>query len=460
MAKKSTIFFCKECGYEAVKWTGQCPSCKEWNTFVEAPATDKKETKHNHSTILAEKSKALLLDEIEADTSFRIDTGLNELNRVLGGGLVLGSIVLLGGDPGIGKSTILLQICNTLSEQGKILYISGEESAAQIKMRAERIGINSKGLLVYSENNLDDIEKVITEVTPKVIIVDSVQTVYRPSIDSAAGSVTQVREVTTAFTYIAKKTNAAVFLIGHVTKDGALAGPRVLEHLVDTVLYFEGDRYESYRVLRAVKNRFGSTNEIGVFEMKSEGFAEVTNPSGLFISEDSKIDTGCCVTCILEGTRPVLVELQSLASITSFGNPRRMSAGIDYNRMTLLIAILEKKAEIDFSKHDVYFNVVGGLKIDERSTDLAIALAMTSTLTGKSIKKGLAIIGELSLTGETRSVSNIDKRISECEKMGFSKVIIPSSNSKTIKKEDYNLEIIPVSNINEALFNGLQKNEN
>lgn len=457
MAKK-TAFFCRNCGYESVKWLGQCPSCKEWNTFDEAPIMDKKEAKHNHSTILAKKSTALLLDEIEADTSYRMNTGLEELNRVLGGGLVQGSVVLLGGDPGIGKSTLLLQICDNLSKEGNILYISGEESAAQIKMRAERIGLTTKKLAVLSENNLDDIETSINEREPKIIIVDSVQTIYRSSIDSAAGSVGQVREVTTAFTYIAKKTNAAVFLIGHVTKDGALAGPRILEHLVDTVLYFEGDRYDSYRVLRAVKNRFGSTNEIGVFEMKSEGFAEVTNPSGLFISEDGHSNIGCCVTCILEGTRPVLVELQSLASVSSFGNPRRMSAGIDYNRMTLLIAILEKKAEYDFSKHDVYFNVVGGLKIDERSTDLAVALAMVSTLTGKSIKKGLALIGELSLTGETRSVSNIDKRLSECEKMGFTKVIIPTTNLKSIKIDDYNLEVIPVSNINDALVNALDTN--
>ena len=457
MAKK-TAFFCRNCGYESVKWLGQCPSCKEWNTFDEAPIMDKKEAKHNHSTILAKKSTALLLDEIEADTSYRMNTGLEELNRVLGGGLVQGSVVLLGGDPGIGKSTLLLQICDNLSKEGNILYISGEESAAQIKMRAERIGLTTKKLAVLSENNLDDIETSINEREPKIIIVDSVQTIYRSSIDSAAGSVGQVREVTTAFTYIAKKTNAAVFLIGHVTKDGALAGPRILEHLVDTVLYFEGDRYDSYRVLRAVKNRFGSTNEIGVFEMKSEGFAEVTNPSGLFISEDGHSNTGCCVTCILEGTRPVLVELQSLASVSSFGNPRRMSAGIDYNRMTLLIAILEKKAEYDFSKHDVYFNVVGGLKIDERSTDLAVALAMVSTLTGKSIKKGLALIGELSLTGETRSVSNVDKRLSECEKMGFTKVIIPTTNLKSIKIDDYNLEVIPVSNINDALVNALDIN--
>lgn len=459
MSKKSIVFFCKECGHESIRWSGQCPGCKAWNTLVEAPAQDKKIKAPNKSTILAEKGKALKLDEIEADTSYRMNTGLEELNRVLGGGLVLGSLVLLGGDPGIGKSTLLLQICNKLSEEGDILYVSGEESAAQIKMRAERIGVNSKALSVLSENNLDDIENSISENNPKIIIVDSVQTIYRPSVESSAGSVSQVREVTASFTYIAKKTNAAVFLIGHVTKDGALAGPRVLEHLVDTVLYFEGDRYESYRILRAVKNRFGSTNEIGVFEMKSEGFAEVTNPSGLFITEDGKNSIGCGITCTLEGTRPVLVELQALAALSSFGNPRRMAQGIDYNRINLLIAILEKKAQCDFSKFDVYFNVVGGLKIDERSSDLAIALIMASSLTNKPLKANLVVIGELSLTGEIRSVSNIEKRISECEKMGFATVLIPKSNGKGIDKNKYNIEIVEVDNINNALYAALDNNK-
>lgn len=457
---KDTIFFCKECGYESYKWMGQCPVCKEWNTFVEAPnmKSKSKSKAPNKSTLVVEKSKALKLDDIKYDTSYRMDTGLNELNRVLGGGLVLGSLVLLGGDPGIGKSTLLLQICDSLAKEGNILYISGEESAPQIKMRANRIGTKSKELSILSENNLDNIEEVITEVEPKIIIVDSVQTLYRPSVESTAGSISQVKEVTTAFTYIAKKTNAAVFLIGHVTKDGALAGPRVLEHLVDTVLYFEGDRYESYRILRAVKNRFGSTNEIGVFEMRSEGFAEVTNPSGLFISEDNKNSVGCGITCILEGTRPVLIELQALASVSSFGNPRRMSNGFDYNRMTLLMAILEKKAEYNFSKYDMYLNVVGGLKIEERASDLAVAVIMASTLTNVPLKNNLAIIGELSLTGEIRSVSNIDKRISECEKMGFDKIIIPKQNLKTLNN-NYEIKIIPVENVNEALYEALDNSQ-
>lgn len=450
MAKKNTIFFCKECGHESYKWLGQCPGCKEWNTFVEGIKDNPKENKSSHTTLITEKNDALKLDEITADTTYRIDTGLEELNRVLGGGLVPGSIVLLGGDPGIGKSTILLQICDKLSEEGEILYISGEENPSQIKMRAERIGTTSKQLSILSESNLDDIEKVVMKINPKVIIVDSVQMIYRPQVDSVAGSVSQIREVTASLTHMAKSTGAAIFLIGHVTKDGGVAGPKTLEHMVDTVLYFEGDRYESYRVLRTVKNRFGSTNEIGVFEMCGDGFAEVTNPSGLFISEDGKNSIGCGVTCVLEGTRPILTELQALASLSSYNNPMRRATGLDLNRMTLIIAILEKRAKLDFSKFDIYFNVVGGLKIVERSSDLAAALIITSSLINKPLIPNLAILGELSLTGEIRSISNIEKRLSECEKMGFSKVIIPKLNLKTLKN-NFELEIIPVENINEAI---------
>lgn len=456
MAKKNNLFFCKNCGYESYKWLGQCPACKEWNTFIEGLKDNPKDNKSSHSTLIVEKSTALKLEEITADTAYRMDTGLKELNRVLGGGLVPGSVTLLGGDPGIGKSTILLQICDKLSSEGEILYISGEENPSQIKMRAERIGVTSKNLSILSESNLDDIEKTVMSINPKVIIVDSVQMIYRTQIDSAAGSVSQIREVTASFTHMAKNTGSAIFLIGHVTKDGNVAGPKTLEHMVDTVLYFEGDRYESYRVLRTVKNRFGSTNEIGVFEMSGDGFIEVTNPSGLFISEDGKNSIGCGITCIIEGTRPVLIELQALAAITSFGNPMRRATGIDTNRMTLLIAILEKKAEIDFSKFDIYFNVVGGLKIDERSSDLAVSLILTSALLNKPLIPNLAILGELSLTGEIRSINNIEKRISECEKMGFTKVIIPNANMKTLKNK-FNLEILPISDINDAIAKAFDK---
>lgn len=450
MAKKNTVFFCKECGHESYKWLGQCPGCKEWNTFTEGLKENPKENKSSRTTLITEKNNALKLEEITVDTTYRIDTGLEELNRVLGGGLVPGSIVLLGGDPGIGKSTILLQICDKLSEEGEVLYISGEENPSQIKMRAERIGTTSKQLSILSESNLDDIEKIVMEINPKIIIVDSVQMIYRPQVDSVAGSVSQIREVTASLTHMAKSTGAAIFLIGHVTKDGGVAGPKTLEHMVDTVLYFEGDRYESYRVLRTVKNRFGSTNEIGVFEMCGDGFAEVTNPSGLFISEDGKNSIGCGVTCVLEGTRPILTELQALASVSSYNNPMRRSTGLDLNRITLLIAILEKRAELNFAKHDIYFNVVGGLKITERSSDLAAALIITSSLINKPLLPNLAILGELSLTGEIRSISNIEKRLSECEKMGFSKVIVPKLNIKNLKN-DFQLELIPVENINQAI---------
>ena len=448
--EKEEIWFCKECGYESKKLMGKCPGCGNWNSFESELVTKSKKSKTGLVKSLSEKHTAKKLEEISIDDSHRIDTGLTELNRVLGGGLVAGSIVLLGGDPGIGKSTILLQICDSLSNEGQVLYVSGEESESQIKMRAERIGVKSKNLSILSENELETVEDEISRVKPKIIIVDSVQTISRCDMSSAAGSVSQVREVAASFTYIAKTTGAAVFLVGHVTKEGSLAGPRVLEHIVDTVLYFEGDRYESYRVLRAVKNRFGSTNEIGVFEMKNEGFEQVTNPSGLFIGEESTNQPGCGVACILEGTRPVLVEIQSLVSETSFGNPRRMAAGIDTNRLALLSAVIEKKAGMRFGNQDIFLNVVGGLKIEERSTDLLVVLLLVSSLRNKPLQESMAVIGEVSLTGEVRPVSNIEKRISECKKMGFKKIMIPLSSSKNLKK-DNEIEILTVKTIQEAI---------
>jgi DNA repair protein RadA/Sms len=451
MAKeKEHIYFCKECGYETKKWMGKCPGCNSWNSFSEELVSSSKNSKSSTINGLKERNTAKKLEEIKLDDAHRIDTGLNELNRVLGGGLVAGSVVLLGGDPGIGKSTILLQVCNKLSEEGELLYISGEESSSQIKMRAERIGINSKNLSILSETEMDIIESEISKIKPKIIIVDSVQTLSRADMTSAAGSVSQVREVAASFTYIAKTTGAAVFLVGHVTKEGALAGPRVLEHIVDTVLYFEGDRYDSYRILRAVKNRFGSTNEIGVFEMKEEGFEEVLNPSGLFINEEYTKEPGCGITCILEGTRPVLVEIQALVSESSFGNPRRMSAGIDTNRLSLLSAVIEKKGGLRFGNQDIFLNVIGGLKIEERTSDLLIVLLLASSLKNKPLQEGMVSIGEVSLTGEVRNVSNLDKRISECKKLGFKKIIVPASSMKNIK-DIKDIEIIPVKTINEAI---------
>lgn len=448
MAKKDTIFVCNNCGAEFPKWQGKCTNCGSWSSLVEEKITTSALTgKPSKKAISSNEPK--LLKDVEVISNHRINTGLNELNRVLGGGLVSDSAVLIGGDPGIGKSTLLLQICNHLSKEGVVLYISGEESSSQIKMRADRIGIDLSCAYVLAENDLDVITTKVNSLKPNIIILDSIQTVFSPEITSAAGSVSQVREATTILTRIAKQNNAAIFIIGHVTKEGTIAGPRVLEHLVDTVLYFEGDRYDSYRILRAVKNRFGSTNEIGIFEMKDKGFEEVKNPSGLFLNREGE-ETGCCVACILEGTRPMLIEIQALVSDSSFGNPRRMATGIDYNRMIMLTAVLEKKCGMIFANQDMYMNVIGGLKIIEPSADLPIICAICSSFKDKKIDNNIIIIGEVSLTGEVRGISNIDKRINEAEKLGFKKAIIPFSNFKSLKKYD-TIDIIPVKTVSDAL---------
>lgn len=458
MAKKSTVFYCTSCGQEYSKWQGQCNGCKEWNTIVEQPESFKKITKTSSGAFnIMKTSKPMKLKEISIDESHRISTGYNEFNRVLGGdGIVAGSIVLISGDPGIGKSTLLLQSCDALASEGPVMYISGEESASQIKMRAERIGIQSEDLYIHSENDLNMIEAQIEEIKPKVIIADSIQTIYRPDLDTSAGSVSQVKEVAAVFTNIAKTQGIAVFLVGHVNKEGSIAGPKILEHIVDTVLYFEGDKYASYRILRAMKNRFGSTNEIGVFEMNDVGFSEVDNPSGLFISEDEKSEPGCGITCLVEGTRPILAEVQSLVTETSYSNPKRTAKGIDFNRLSLIAAVLEKKAGLRLNNQDIYVNIVGGLETNEPSVDLSLVLVIASSLKDKSVKKGLVSLGEISLTGEIRPVNNIDNRISECIKMGFSKIAVPLANKNKIKKHD-GIEIIYVSNIRDALKNCLEE---
>lgn len=432
MAKSKTIFYCTECGNEQSKWTGQCPACKAWNSLIEEPV--QKENKAIKSSFVKEKTIAKRLEQITADETIRISTGIKELDRVLGGGIVPASVVLLGGDPGIGKSTILLQMCQNINNE--IMYVTGEESAEQIKLRASRLNVTTNNLLILAENSLDYIEENIKLNSPSIVIIDSIQTIYRQEMTSAPGSVSQVREATASLTTIAKSTGTTIFVIGHVTKEGSLAGPRVLEHLVDTVLYFEGDRYDSYRILRAVKNRFGSTNEIGVFEMKNDGFEEIVNPSGLFININEN-NSGCCVSCVLEGTRPILVEIQSLVSTTNFGNPRRMSSGIDNNRLILLLAVLEKKCGFKLGNQDVYINIVGGLKIDDRASDLSIIISIISSYMNKTLLNSTAFIGEISLTGEIRTVSNLEKRINECEKMGFKNVVIPFS--KDIKSEKINI---------------------
>ncbi len=417
MAKApKTIYICGECGYESGKWLGRCPNCDSWNTLVESVPVPAVRT--------AVPARALPLSQVETTGARRISTGLAELDRVLGGGVVAGSTVLLGGDPGIGKSTLLMQTAARLAQIGTVLYVTGEESAAQLKLRAERLGVTGE-MLLLAETDLAAIEAEISRVHPAFLIIDSIQTMASPDIASASGSVAQVREATALLTRVAKGTACAVFIVGHVTKEGALAGPRVLEHMVDTVLYFEGDRHDAFRLLRAVKNRFGSTDEIGVFEMRDTGMAEIADPSGLFLSGTRA--PGCAVTCAMEGTRPMLVELQALISPSAFNNPRRMAAGLDGNRLILLLAVLEKKAFLSLSNQDVYANVVGGIRLEERASDLAAALCVASALLETALPAATACIGEVSLTGEVRPVSRLDKRISECARLGYTHLIVPKA---------------------------------
>lgn len=417
MAKApKTVYICGECGYESGKWLGRCPNCDSWNTLVESVPVP--------AVRPAAPARALPLSQVETTGARRISTGMAELDRVLGGGVVAGSTVLLGGDPGIGKSTLLMQTAARLAQIGTVLYVTGEESAAQLKLRAERLGVTGE-MLLLAETDLAAIEAEIGRVHPAFLIIDSIQTMASPDIASAPGSVAQVREATALLTRVAKGTACAVFIVGHVTKEGALAGPRVLEHMVDTVLYFEGDRHDAFRLLRAVKNRFGSTDEIGVFEMRDTGMAEIADPSGLFLSGTRA--PGCAVTCAMEGTRPMLVELQALISPSAFNNPRRMAAGLDGNRLILLLAVLEKKAFLSLSNQDVYANVVGGIRLEERASDLAAALCVASALLETALPAATACIGEVSLTGEVRPVSRLDKRISECVRLGYTHLIVPKA---------------------------------
>ena len=448
MAKNKTVFVCNECGYESPKWMGKCPACNAWNSFFE----EKVVSSSTSSNLLKRKeiSKPIELNKIEGRKEAKISTGFNELDRVLGGGLVNGSLILLGGEPGIGKSTLILQICNKIKTEGKVLYVSGEESGEQIKLRADRLGVKNDNLLFLSETNIENIEENIVSINPKLVIIDSIQTMYSEEITSAAGSVSQVREITAKIMRTCKENSITTILIGHVTKDGNIAGPRVLEHMVDTVLYLEGERYFSYRMLRGVKNRFGSTNEIGMFEMESEGLVEITDPSKVLISEREDNPAGSVVIASMEGTRPLLVEFQALTTPTVFGMPRRTANGIDYNRLAVLIAVLEKKVGINLGNQDVYLNVVSGLKINEPAIDLGIIAATVSSFKNIPIDTGVVVLGEVGLTGEIRSVNLIDKRLKEAEKLGFKKCIIPETNRKLLK-EKYKLDIIGVKNINEAI---------
>lgn len=441
MAKaKGSVFFCGECGYESTKWLGKCPACGSWNTMLEQKKVSSVPSINNLAY-----AHAIPLADVTTTASGRVSSGIGELDRVLGGGIVPGSVTLLGGDPGIGKSTLLMQTAAELTKQGTILYVTGEESASQLKLRAERLGVGGD-MLILAENDLSAIESEVDRVKPAYVMIDSIQTMYSADCSGTNGSISQIREATSLITRMAKRTGAATFIVGHVTKDGAIAGPRILEHMVDTVLYFEGDRQDSFRLLRSVKNRFGSTDEIGVFEMRSTGMAEISDPSTLFITGTDL--PGCAVTCAMEGTRPMMVEVQALLSTSPFSNPRRMAAGLDNNRLVLLLAVLEKKAGLRFYDKDVYTNVVGGIRLEERAGDLAVAMCIAGAGADIALPPRTAILGELSLTGEVRPVNRLDKRIQECARLGFSHIVVP--NSDTLPKVD-GLNYTRVKNIREAL---------
>ena len=448
MAQKTkSVYICSECGYESPKWNGCCPGCGEWNTMNEE-IIDR--TAQKTSKPVSALSAAKITD-ITYDDEVRINTGIHELNRVLGGGIVIGSLVLLCGDPGIGKSTLLLQICEYIGKSNSILYVSGEESARQIKLRANRLEVNSDNLSIMCGTDINAIINYINTEKPGLVIIDSIQTMSVPEIASAPGSVTQVRESTNLLMQCAKSLNIPIFIVGHVNKDGNIAGPKVLEHIVDCVLYFEGERHLSYRILRAVKNRFGSTNEIGVFEMSSSGLNEVENPSMMLISGKPKDTSGSCVVCIMEGSRPILAEVQGLVVTSGYGNSRRMSNGFDYNRLSMLLAVLEKRDGYYLSNCDAYINVVGGLKLDEPATDLAVALAIISSLKDVPIREDTIAVGEIGLGGEIRAVTYCEQRITEVERLGFKRIIIPKHNMKSLSvKFKSDIEIIGVNNIKEA----------
>ena len=448
MAKVKTKWICQNCGYETAKSLGKCPECSSWGSFVE----EIEQTAAQRTSLPLDDIKPCLIDEITIDHSIRVSTGIEEFDRVLGGGLVQGSLVLLAGDPGIGKSTILLQTGKSVCSGGKkILYVSAEESASQIKLRAERLGVKSDKLYIYSQTNFDLIKRQIEEMKPDMLVIDSIQAVYSQNITSSPGSVSQIRECTNILMDIAKNKNITVVVIGHVTKDGNIAGPKVLEHMVDTVIYFEGDRYKSYRLLRCMKNRFGTTNEVGVFNMCDDGLHEISNPSELFLNERTKnITPGSVVIATNEGTRPVLIEIQALVGTTPYPSPRRVSNGIDYNRLLMILAVLEKRIGLNLSKQDVYVNVIGGLEINEPAADLGVALAVATCARDVIVSPDSVIVGEIGLSGEIRSVNNLDKRIKEAEKLGFKKIIIPKSNK--IKREDFkDIEIVPVERLMDAI---------
>lgn len=450
--KSKTVFFCKECGFESAKWLGQCPGCKEWNTFVEEPVV---KSQDGRERVRIERKEPSKLSEVSIAHEERTLTGIGELDRVLGGGIVTGSLVLVGGDPGIGKSTLLLQMCQKLVGAGKnVLYVSGEESVKQIKMRADRLGKFEQELLLLSETDLDLVVETVSELKPDVVIIDSIQTMYREEIGSAPGSVGQVRETTSALMRLAKGMAISIFVVGHVTKEGIVAGPRVLEHMVDTVLYFEGDGSASYRFLRGVKNRFGSTNEIGVFEMRGNGLVEVTNPSEYMLQGKPENEAGSVVACSMEGTRPILIEVQALVCQTNFNMPRRTAAGTDYNRVNLLMAVIEKRLGLRLGDCDAYINVAGGMRIHEPALDLAIVAALLSSYRNQALDDGSICFGEVGLVGEVRAVNMAEQRVVEAAKLGFRRCILPQVNKKQLdisKKALNGMELIGIDTIHELL---------
>ncbi len=458
--KTKTVFVCGECGNEFPRWMGRCTACGAWNSLVEEEVITGKQTQSSKSGLKSKAVRTLenmsddavptVLSEISTTDEIRISTGLSEFDRVLGGGIVAGSLILLGGDPGIGKSTILLQICQHIGKTQKILYVSGEESLRQIKLRADRLGVDTENLKIYSETNTENIIRHIAAEKPDLLIVDSVQTIFNPNLNSAPGSVAQIRDVAAMLMRVAKSYSIATFLVGHVTKEGSIAGPKVLEHIVDSVLYFEGEQHRPYRIIRAIKNRFGSTNEIGVFEMNTDGLTEIKNPSSAMLSGRPVGVPGSCIVCTMEGTRPVLAEIQALATPTAFGNPRRMSTGVDFNRSLMLMAVLEKRAGLHISSYDTYINVVGGLRMVEPAVDLGIILALASGFKNKPIDEDLVAVGEVGLTGEIRACSFLESRIAEAKKLGFKKFIVPYTNSKNLKKFK-DIEVCQYSNIYQAL---------
>lgn len=440
--KRVSRFICQQCGAITPKWMGKCPECGSWNSIVEEIID-----KTNTSTKIRS-AEPNLISEIIYSEEERVNTYIKEFDRVLGGGIVPGSLILVGGDPGIGKSTLMLQACGKLSSEQIVLYVSGEESEKQIKLRADRLGISDGRLYVLAENDINEIEEAIKTLSPAIIVIDSIQTVYSPNITSGPGSVSQIREATVRFLRISKATGTAIFVVGHVTKDGSIAGPRLLEHMVDTVLYFEGDRYRSYRLLRAVKNRFGSTNEIGIFEMSSKGLVEVESPSKYLLSSRGEDSAGSAVVCILEGTRPLLVEVQALVASSGFNIPRRQTSGIDYNRVALLIAVLEKKLGYVLSNEDIFINVVGGIKTEEPAADLSVAVAMASSFKNRPVIENTVIIGEVGLAGEVRTVSQLDRRVQEAAKLGFETAVVPYENMSDITVPS--IKVLGVKNVSQA----------